>query len=202
MTSLLNGQAVKVWLASTSVTAMRGSARLSMRAQVAPEKPPPTTTTRPPAFCASAGIGSSAAAAPAAAVLRTSRRLWDTVMVASLILLCAIPIRDGLDLVVGEALGDTVHHGRGALARAERLHGGDDLRRRAADQPVGRRLDRARHRMAAGAGRPAGRRIGRQCSPKCGAAERPRHEDEPNRGMLHDHAGTSRKSGTGKLGTA
>ena len=58
------------------VTAVRGSSRLTARAQVAPAKPPPTTTTRPPAFCASAGIGISAvaadaAAAPATAVLRT-----------------------------------------------------------------------------------------------------------------------------------
>ena len=45
MTVLLNGQAVKVWLASTSVTVVRGSMRLSVRAQVAPANPPPTTTT-------------------------------------------------------------------------------------------------------------------------------------------------------------
>src|SRR5258708_24878797 len=123
MTSLLNGQAVKVWFASTRVTAMRGSSRLSMRAQVAPERPPPTTTTRPPAFCASAGIGGSAAAAPAAAVLRTSRRLWDPVMGAPLILFRAVPIGNGLDLVLAEALGDAVHHGPRALARAACLHG-------------------------------------------------------------------------------
>src|SRR5580704_13282825 len=112
MTSLLKGQAVKVWFGSTRVTAMRGSSRLSARAQVAPAKPPPTTTTRPPAFCASAGIGISAVAA-AAAVLRTSRRLGVPVMVAPSILLRTVPIRDGLDLVVGEALGDAGHHGRG-----------------------------------------------------------------------------------------
>src|ERR1700719_3660767 len=122
MTSLLNGHAVKVWFASTRVTAMRGSSRLSARAHVAPAKPPPTTTTRGAAFCASAGIGSIAAAAPAAAVLRTSRRLWNPVMVAPLFLLRPIPIGNGLDLVVGEALGDAVHHGRGPLARAECLH--------------------------------------------------------------------------------
>src|SRR5258708_8447767 len=118
MTSLLNGHAVKVWFASTRVTAMRGSSRLSIRAQVAPAKPPPTTTTRPPAFCASAGIGSIADAAPAVAAFRTSRRLWAPVMVAPLILLGAIPGGDGLDLVVGETLGDAVHDGAGALASA------------------------------------------------------------------------------------
>ena len=58
MTLLLNGQAVKVGLASTSVTVMRGSMRLRKRAQVAPAKPPPTTTTRPPAPWPIAGIGS------------------------------------------------------------------------------------------------------------------------------------------------
>src|SRR5450631_1875511 len=111
MTSLLNGQAVEVWFASTRVTAMLGSSRLSIRAQVAPEKPPPTTTTRAGAFCASAGIGSIAAAAPAVAALRTSRRLWAPVMAAPSILLCPIPGGDSLDLVVGEALGDAVHDG-------------------------------------------------------------------------------------------
>src|ERR1700682_6521474 len=136
MTSLLNGHAVKVWFASTRVTAIRGSSRLSIRAHVAPANAPPTTTPRPAAFCASAGIGSIAAAAAADAVLRTSRRLWAPVMVAPLFLLRPIPSRDGLDLVVGEALGDAVHHGRGPLARAKCLHGGDDLRRIAADQPL------------------------------------------------------------------
>src|SRR5580692_1195452 len=145
MTSLLNGHAVKVWFASTRVTAMRGSSRLSMRAQVAPAKPPPTTTTRPGAFCASAGIGMSAVAAPAA-VLRTSRRLGDPVMVAPSIFLRPIPIRDGLDLVVGEALGDAVHHGRGPLAGAEFLHRADDVRGLGADEPLDRRIDGTRGR--------------------------------------------------------
>src|SRR3981081_2076655 len=109
MTSLLNGQAMKVWLASTSVTVMRGSSFLSARAQLAPPNPPPTTTTRPPAPCAIAGSGSTAAAAPATAVLRKSRRLVRFAIMIGLlplILLRAIPVRNGLDLVVGEALGD------------------------------------------------------------------------------------------------
>src|SRR6476646_4574251 len=75
MIRLLNGQAVNVGLASTRVTAMRGSIRLMKRAHVAPPKPPPTTTTRPPVSCAIAGSGSAAAEAPATAVLRKSRRL-------------------------------------------------------------------------------------------------------------------------------
>jgi hypothetical protein len=73
MTRLLNGQAVKVSLASTSVTVMRGSSFLTARAALAPAKPPPTTTTRPAAPWAIAGIGSSAEAA--AAALTKSRRL-------------------------------------------------------------------------------------------------------------------------------
>ena len=75
MTLLLNGQAVNVRLASTSVTVRRGSIRFRNRAQVAPANPPPMTTTRPAAPCAIAGIGSSAHAAPAAVVLRNVRRL-------------------------------------------------------------------------------------------------------------------------------
>src|SRR5260370_20956459 len=187
MDALLKGQAVKIWFASTRVTAMRGSSRLSIRAQVAPAKPPPTTTTRPPAFCASAGIGSSAAAVPAAAVLRTSRRLWDAVMVAPLILLRAVPIGNGLDLVIGEALGDPVHHAPGALARAECLHGGHSVRRIAADQPLDRRLDRSRRRMAARAGRGAGRRIGRH------GAEREQQQNQSDGGALEEHACASRR---------
>ena len=46
ITSLLNGQAVKVALGSTSTTSMRGSERRRKRAAVAPPKPPPITTTR------------------------------------------------------------------------------------------------------------------------------------------------------------
>src|SRR5712692_5156479 len=107
-TPLLNGQAVKVWLVSTSVTVMRGSSRLSVRAAVAPAKPPPTTTTRPAAPCARAGMGNNAAAAPAA--LRNSRRLLRVLVMAS-ILLRGVPGGDGLDLVVGEAPGDAAHYG-------------------------------------------------------------------------------------------
>src|SRR5262245_27647098 len=135
MTRLLNGQAVKVWLASTSVTVMRGSMRLMNRAQVVPAKPPPTTTTRPPAPCAMAGSGSIAAEAPAAARLRKSRRLSRSPLISpSSVLLCAIPGGDGFDLVVGESLGDTVHHRRRQLAGLERLHRGDEVGGITADQ--------------------------------------------------------------------
>src|SRR3954470_23735946 len=164
MTRLLNGQAVKVGLASTSVTAMRGSMRRMKRAQVAPPNPPPTTTTRPPAPWAMAGSGSTAAEAPATAVLRKSRRLVRCAVMIGLpssILLRAIPGSDGLDLVVGEALGDAAHHGRGKLSRLERLHRGDDVCRIAAVEPRDGRVRRPGCGVAAGAGEGAGRSIRR-----------------------------------------
>src|SRR3954462_13391689 len=163
MTRLLNGQAVKVGLASTRVTAMRGSMRRMKRAHVAPPNPPPTTTTRPPTPWAMAGSGSTAAEAPATAVLRKSRRLVRcAVMIgSSSILLRAIPGSDGLDLVVGEALGDPAHHGRGKLSRLERLHRGDNVRRIAAVEPRDGRVRRPGCGVAAGAGEGAGRGIRR-----------------------------------------
>src|SRR5712691_3095604 len=158
MTPLLNGQAVKVAFASTSVTAMRGSMRLMKRAQVAPPKPPPTTTTRPGAPCAIAGSGSMAAEAPAAAVLRKSRRLVCLVMIGlpCSILLRAVPGGDGLDLILGEPLGDAVHDGRGELPRLERQHRGGDVRGIAADEPRHRGVHFLRRRVAAGTGYGAG----------------------------------------------
>src|SRR5215470_19865341 len=164
MTPLLNGQAMKVAFASTSVTAMRGSMRLMKRAQVAPPKPPPTTTTRPGAPCAIAGSGSMAA--PAAAVLRKSRRLVCWVMIGlPCSLLRAVSGGDGLDLVVGETLGDAVHDGRGQLPRFERQHRGGDVRRTAADQPRHRGVHFLCRRMAAGAGNRAGRSVRRARRP-------------------------------------
>ena len=71
ITSLLNGQAVKSALASISVTSIRGSARCTNRAAVAPPKPPPITTTRV-AVCARAMNG---AARRAVAVARRLRRV-------------------------------------------------------------------------------------------------------------------------------
>src|SRR5882757_1887245 len=159
MTLLLNGQAVKVWLASTSVTVRRGSSALRARAQLAPAKPPPTTTTWPPVFWAIAGRGKSATEAPAAAVLMKSRRLVCCADMIS-ILLCGVPGRNRLRFVVGESFGDAVHDGRGALAGLEVLHGGHELRGVASGEPRHRGVDRAPRRMAAGAGARAGRRVG------------------------------------------
>src|SRR6266699_703791 len=145
MTPLLNGHAVKVGLASTSITRASGIRRLSSRAQVAPAKPPPTTTTRgwP---CASAGIGTSAASEP----LRKWRRVAARDSITSLSL-CAEPLGDRADFRLGEALGDAVHHGRGLLPGPERLHRGDDLGRIAAGDARHARLDLRARRMAAGA---------------------------------------------------
>src|SRR5262245_39331685 len=111
MTSLLIGQAAKIAFGSTSVTSSRGSARLRKRAAVAPAKPPPTTTMRGCAPWAISGCGSSAAPAPAAAARNCRRVRRVLLMPASL--LGAVPGRDGLDLVIGEALGDAIHHGGG-----------------------------------------------------------------------------------------
>src|SRR5712671_2134966 len=108
MTRLLNGQAVKVRLASTSVTLMRGSSALTARAQEAPANPPPTTTTRPAAPCARAGSGRSAVDVAAAAVLMKSRRVF-LVMVS--ILLSGVPGRNGSYFIVSESLGDAIHDG-------------------------------------------------------------------------------------------
>src|SRR5215831_15563323 len=140
MTSLLNGQAVKVEDASTSVTLIRGSSRLSARAQVAPANPPPTTTTRPPTFWARPGRENSAAEAPAAAVLMKSRRLLRLSIMTS-ILLRRVPGRNGPDLVVGEALGDAVHYGSRALARAEFRNRSYDFRRILSLEALDRRVN-------------------------------------------------------------
>src|SRR5215468_11805085 len=134
MTRLLNGQAVKVRLASTSVMLIRASSALRARAQLAPAKPPPITTTRPAAPCASAGIGNKAAAA--AADFMTSRRVSRRAkrLVMTSLLLCREIGRNGLGLVVGETLGDAIHHGRGPLAGAELGHRGGNLCRVAPDK--------------------------------------------------------------------
>src|SRR5215470_17989398 len=130
MTRLLNGQAVKVRLASTSVTLIRASSALSARAQLAPANPPPITTTRPAAPCASAGIGSKAAAAAADFMTsrRVSRRPIRLNCVMTSLLLCREVGRDGFGLFVGETLGDAIHHGPGSFAGAELGHRGRDLR--------------------------------------------------------------------------
>src|SRR5258708_12005917 len=100
-TPLLNGQAVKVRLASTSVTLMRGSSALTARAQEAPAKPPPMTTTRPAAPCASAGSGRSAVDVAAAAVFFETPRGF---FVYASILLSSVPARPGLYFLLLESL--------------------------------------------------------------------------------------------------
>src|SRR5262245_58407433 len=162
MTPLLNGQAVNVEFASTSVTVMRGSMRLMKRAQVAPAKAPPMTTARPPAPCAMAGSGSRAALAPAGAVLRSSRRFF-AVLIARPSSSCvrAVPGGEGSDLVVGGSLGDAMQHGRRQLPRLRRLHRGGEGGGIAADEPRHRGLDRSRRGMAAGARERARRGIRR-----------------------------------------
>src|SRR5262245_39238203 len=154
MTRLLNGQAVKVRLASTSVTLMRASSALSARAQLAPANPPPITTTRPAAPCASAGIGSRAAAAAADFMTsrRVSRRAVRLICVMTSLLQCREVGRNGLGLVVAETFGEAVHHGRGPLAGAELGHGGRDLGGVAPVQARHRGRNPRARRMAAAAG--------------------------------------------------
>src|SRR5262249_11184190 len=162
MTSLLNGQAVKVRLCSTSVTLRRGSSFLSARAQLAPAKPPPTITTRPPAPWAIAGSGNRAADAPAATVLMKVRRLvWVLGCLMASVLLRGEPGGDGLGLVIGEALGDAIHHGRGPLAGLELGHRGNGLRRVASGKVRHRRVERFAGRVATAARARAGRCVSR-----------------------------------------
>src|SRR6266542_1647709 len=151
MTPLLNGDAVNFGLVSTSVTAMRGSPRLSARAAVVPAKPPPTTTTRGETASATAGSGRRDVPA-ATADLRNARRLVRTVMAllrGSFLL--RIPAGDRLNLGVGKTLGDLIHDGGRALAGAERLHLAHHLGGVAAGKPRHRRLDAGIGRVAAGA---------------------------------------------------
>src|SRR5436190_3308641 len=88
-------------------------------AAVAPPNPPPITTTRP--FGAVVAQPAADSVAPAAASFRKSRRL-NSVIAASLALLRREPARQLVDLLVAVTLGDLVHHGRRALAVAERPH--------------------------------------------------------------------------------
>src|SRR6266850_1959800 len=130
------GHEMKNGLRSTSVTSMPGSHMRMYFAAVAPPKPAPITTTR-----ALAGdiVAQPAAdsVAPAAASFRNC-----------LLLMTSSPLRrkvggEQLDLLVGIALGELVHHGRRPRAVLERLHlrhdvllgqagQGDDLLRGAA----------------------------------------------------------------------
>src|SRR6202043_2431138 len=128
ITLLLNGQAVKTALGSTSVTASRGSRRFKARAQVAPAKPPPITITLPAAPCASAGRNGPAAQAAIAAPARKRRRAsLPSVIAAGSWLLPGIPFGDRRGFALSEALGDAVHHRCRALAGAKISHRSDDL---------------------------------------------------------------------------
>jgi len=158
MTPLLNGQAVNVAFASTKVTSIFGSIFFSVRAQLAPAKPPPTTTTRG-AACANAGMEMSAA--DAAVVERKARRVLRCLFMAWPSLLRFQPYGDGTHLVVGEAFGDAVHHGRRLCAGAERGDQRDDGVGGAAINPR-HRADGSAHGMTAGARCGARRRLRRR----------------------------------------
>src|SRR5262245_42921147 len=156
MTPLLNGQAVKIRLVSTSVTATsEPSSRLIRRATVAPAKPPPITTTCGIAW-AMAGRATTADATMAAAPPTKLRRVARWRLIAGASALVCVPAGDGLDLGIGKPLGDLVHHGGFALAGAEGLHLLHDLGRVAADEAghravlaavtAGARLGACRHR--------------------------------------------------------
>src|SRR6266478_8601485 len=124
ITELLNGQAVKLGFASTSVTSNRGSARCSARAQVAPPNPPPRRTMRALA-CARVGPASNAAETAATPPRRNVRRV-SRITVCTSMLRCE-PSCDLPDFVVGKPFGDAAHHGCRTLAGAEFLHHSDDL---------------------------------------------------------------------------
>src|SRR6188474_1656814 len=125
MTLLLNGQAVKVLFGSTSVTCNFGSIAFSARAQLAPPKPPPITATRA-AACAKAGRGNASAVTVAAPAPQNFRRLMRWLMLRPS-LLRREPRRNRAQLVIGEALGDAVHHRGGKRAVAKSGHRGHDL---------------------------------------------------------------------------
>src|SRR5258708_834894 len=150
MTSLLSGHAAKIAFGSTRVTSSRGSARFRKRAAVAPANPPPITTMRGCAPWAMSGRGNNDAPAPARAAATNWRRL-ERVAVMTASALRVEPGRDGLDLVIGEALGDAVHHGRGSPAGPKRLHGRHHGARLLPGEPRHRRIHVRFRSMASGA---------------------------------------------------
>src|SRR5262245_8915746 len=159
ITPLLNGQAVKMRLVSTIVTAIVLSRALTPRATVAPAKPPPTTTTWG-ADWARLGRGNTPATAPnAAAPFRMPRRVVDGLMAASSTLL-GVPGRDGLDLRIGEAFGNLIHDGRRPLAGSERLHLRDELGGVASGEARNRGVGARTNGVTARARRRARRRLG------------------------------------------
>src|SRR3984893_2320548 len=77
ITSLLNGQAIKLRFGSISVTASLGSRRRNVRAQLAPPKPPPITATRAADLANEAhgkADAATTAAIPPTTALRADRR--------------------------------------------------------------------------------------------------------------------------------
>src|SRR5215475_6143042 len=113
MTPLLNGQAVKIRLVSTSVTATsEPSSRLIRRATVAPAKPPPITTTCGIAW-AMAGRATTADATMAAAPPTKLRRVARWRLIAGASALVCVPAGDGHDL--GSVAADEAGH-RAVLA--------------------------------------------------------------------------------------
>src|SRR5215831_7773101 len=161
ITKLLKGQAVKVRSPVTRVTAIRGSAFLIARAAVAPAKPPPTTTTRG-AACASTGTAARAQSAVADAPdARNSRRVEPFALMARgcSFPLC-VPIGDVLDLGIGEAFGNAIHHSCGLLSGFEGLHLCDDICGRPAEERRDGRVS-ASDRVAARARRGARWWLGR-----------------------------------------
>src|SRR5262245_27261498 len=123
ITSLLNGHAAKTGFGSIRVTSSRGSARFKKRAAVAPANPPPMTTLRGCRAWARSVRGSARGQERAAEAVTNGRRGGRSRVTA------ASPLHhepgcNRLDLVIGKALGDTLHHGRGALPAPIGLHGG------------------------------------------------------------------------------
>src|SRR5258707_10674964 len=156
ITSLLNGHAAKTGFGSTRVTSSRGSTRFKKRAAVAPANPPPMTTIRGCRPWASSGRGSTHAQAPAAEALTKRPRVGRSRVTA------ASPLHhepggNRLDLVIGKALGDTVHDGRGPLPAPIGLHGRHHGVRILSGQPRHWRVDVRLFRMASGTRRRAGR---------------------------------------------
>src|SRR5262245_25486964 len=151
---------------------MRGSSWRSARAQLAPANPPPTTTTRGAAPWPSAGIGNTAA--DAVTVAPSARKRRRDIFTTTPSLLRGEPGGERLDLVVGEALGDPVHDGAGALARAEVLHGAHDRRAVLSGQPRDRRGNLGGGRMTSGARHGPRRRLGGGDHGRCDREEHDR----------------------------
>lgn len=121
-----------------------------------PANPPPTTTTTTRrCACARSGAASTAAATLAAAPPIRVLRLG----MACCFRVCE-PRGNCTRLFLGKPFGDAVHHGRRALAGAERLHLNNDVGCGIVIEGWDGRAERRRS-LAAGAGGCARRRIGK-----------------------------------------